>query len=86
MKPEEIRKLLEQDKLIIGHNAVRSAIKDGSCSQVLVASNAEPMRATSLRGFCSLSELECVDLELRNDVLGRTCRKPFSISFLAVKA
>ncbi len=84
MNAQEIRKLVEQDKLIIGHNAVLRAVKSGSATRVLAAENAEPSRLASLREYCGLSEIDFADLELRNTALGTACRKPFPISFLAV--
>ena len=86
MNAQEIRGLLEKDKLIIGHNAVVNALKSGTCSQVLVAANAESARAAAVADYCEIAKVSCEELELRNDQLGTTCRKPFSISFLAVKA
>lgn len=86
MNAQEIRSLLEKDKLIIGHNEVREALKQQAVSQVLVASNAEAARAAAIEDYCSMVSVDCVELEMRNDALGTTCRKPFAISFLAVKS
>ena len=79
MNTQEIRKLLEQDKLIIGHNEVKQAVADQSVERVMIASNA-------MHDYCEMADIECQMLETRNDQVGTTCRKPFSISFLAVKA
>lgn len=85
MNTQEIRKLQEQDKLIIGYNNVESAVQDKQTSQVIVASNAEDSRSKRMTRYCKLSDIECSLVDLRNDQLGNACRKPFSISFLAVK-
>lgn len=85
MNTQEIRKLLEQDKLIIGYNEVRQAVEDQSCSQVLIAANAREDQAEALRDYCAMSDVGCETLEVRNDQVGTTCRKPFSISYLAVR-
>lgn len=86
MNAQEIRRLLEKDELIIGHDAVRKSLKSGSCSQVIIAANAQAEMAAAIKDYCEMSSVDCVELDLRNDAIGTTCRKPFSISFLAVKA
>lgn len=86
MNTQDIRKLLEQDKLIIGYNEVRQAVADSAVSAVYVASNAEDERKSAMVDYCDLSDISLTELEVRNDQLGTMCRKPFAISFLAVKA
>jgi ribosomal protein L30E len=86
MNTQEIRKLLEQDKLIIGYKEVRKAIADKAVVSVHIASNAEEQMSAAISDYCDITEIESEVLDLRNDQLGTACRKPFSISFLAVKA
>lgn len=86
MNTQEIRKLLEQDKLIIGYNEVRQAVADKTARNVYIANNAEEQRSLAMSDYCSMSSLDVEILDIRNDQLGSVCRKPFSISFLAVKA
>ncbi|MFT4249918.1 MAG: ribosomal L7Ae/L30e/S12e/Gadd45 family protein [Candidatus Woesearchaeota archaeon] len=85
MNTQEIRQLVEQDKLVIGYNEVRQAIIDKAVSSVLIATNAEQARADAMKDYCLLSEVTCETTPLRNDQVGTACRKPFSISFIAVK-
>ena len=86
MNTQDIRKLLEQDKLVFGYNEVRKAIIDKKVSSVVIASNAEQMQTMTITDYCSLSKISSEVSALRNDQLGTACRKPFPISFLAVKA
>jgi ribosomal protein L30E len=86
MNTQDIRKLQEQDKLIIGFNNVRQAVQENKTSQVLIASNAEVSRSERMNQYCSLSDISAENVDLSNQQLGTACRKPFSISFLAVKA
>ena len=85
MNTQEIRKLVEQDKLVIGYNEVRQAVQDTNVTAVLIAANAEGARTEAMTDYCSLSSIEVEVSDLRNDQLGTACRKPFAISFLAVK-
>ncbi len=85
MNNAEIRSLVEKGSVIIGHNAVHKAIVSGAVQRVLIASNAESELVTDIQHLCSLGSIDCDVLDLRNDQLGVACRKPFQISFLAVK-
>lgn len=82
---EEIRKLLEQGKLVIGQKEVRQSLSDGEAQRVLIASNAPEGEADAMRDYGAMAGVDVEVLSARNDQVGVICRKPFSIAFLAVK-
>lgn len=84
MKTEEIRKLLENGKLTLGRNETVRALEAGNATQVLKASNAPAGEVDAINDYARMAEAEVVELAMRNDQLGTACRKPFSISFIAV--
>jgi len=84
MNTEEIRKLLEEGKLVIGHNEAKKALETGSAVRIAVAENAPATEADAMRDYAVMAGAEVVELSVRNDQLGTICRKPFAISFFAV--
>lgn len=85
MQVQEIRRLLENDQLIIGHNQAKQAIVDGTAKQLLVASNAPQDAVMTISSAAKMADVEVVTLEMLNQDLGTACRKGFAISFIAVK-
>ena len=85
MNTEQIRSLLEQDKLIIGLRETKRKLAKEQLSAVLVAANAPEQDAEAMRDYAEMSDVECTVLDTRNDQLGTICRKPFPISFIGVK-
>jgi len=82
----EIRKLLGSDKLIIGTDRVRKAVRSGEITKVFLATNAPVMLREQLERYRKLgAPFELVDAGLSNDELGTLCKKPFSIAALAIR-
>ncbi len=85
MTTEEIRKLLEEGKLIIGHNETVHALESGSAAKVLLAQNAPAAQRGVVEEYAQMQKTPVVALEVSNTALGTVCRKPFAISFIAVR-
>ncbi len=83
---DEIRKLLESDKLIIGTEKTLKELRAKNLEKVYVASNTKEETVNDIKHFASLAEVEVVELDVPNDEVGTICRKPFAISVLGVKA
>jgi large subunit ribosomal protein L30e len=81
---DEIKKLLNSDKLIVGKDETLKAVRSGKLKKVFIASNADPKFREDLTYYQNMAELEIVNLEMNNEELGSFCRKPFSISVLGV--
>ena len=85
MKTEDIRKLLDADRLLLGRDVSVKALRSGAAVQLLVAANAQPLDVDTLRGYADLVGAEVVLLGVDNHQLGTVCRKPFPVSFVVVK-
>lgn len=82
---EEIRKLLEAGKLVIGYKEVEAGVAGGTVSRVIVAANAPASDADAMVDYGEMAGIEVERHTARNDQLGTICRKPFPVAFLAVK-
>ncbi len=80
-----IKKAIEENKLIIGYKEVMQAVRSGEVAKVIVARNVEETRMADLKDLVTVSGVELVELSQANDELGVICKKPFSISVLAIK-
>ncbi len=82
---EELRKYLDQGKLIIGLRESRDALSKGDAVKIIMAANAPDLDAESVRAHAKTVSVPVEVSSARNDQLGTICRKPFPIAFLAVK-
>lgn len=82
---EDIRKLLKEEKLIVGTNRVVKDLKLGKLKLVYVTSNCPDKIKENIRYYAGMAKTEVVELKMANDSLGTLCKKPFSISILGVK-
>lgn len=82
----DIRKLLGTDKLIIGEQEVRKALRTQSLAQVLVASNCARGVLEDLEHASRHAGAEFRQLDVPNEELGVYCKKPFNIMVLGIRA
>jgi len=82
---DEIKKLMNEEKCIIGAEQTLKNLKLGKLSKVFVTSNCQDTMKDDITYYAELSGTEVVMLDIPNDELGTICRKPFSISLLSVK-
>lgn len=85
MTTEEIRKLLEEGKLVLGHNETVRALERGEAQSVIVATNAPPAELSAVADYAQMAGAAVVSVNATNQSLGTICRKPFAISFIAVR-
>lgn len=85
MTTEEIRKLLEAGKLVIGHNETVRSLERQEANTVLIASNAPEVERKAVADYAEMAGATVTALEVNNQLLGTVCRKPFAISFIAVR-
>ena len=81
----EIKKLIEQDKLIIGTDLTVKNLKNNKVKKVFLSSNVDELMAEKIKHYCSINDVECVEITQTNEDLGIMCKKPFNISVLSVK-
>ncbi|MDD2678520.1 MAG: ribosomal L7Ae/L30e/S12e/Gadd45 family protein [Candidatus Nanoarchaeia archaeon] len=82
---EKIKKAISEDKLLIGENSTKRALKSGKALMVVISNNTPPTTAKELESLCKIGKAEFVKSEKDNVELGVTCRKPFSVSVLSIK-
>lgn len=87
MKPltsTQIKKLIKEEKIIIGTERTFKSLKLGKISKVLISSNCPASVEKSVLHYSGLSGAEAVKIKYANDELGVICKKPFSISIMGV--
>ncbi len=80
----EFRKLLKSKSLIIGTERTLKNLKRGNVQKVFLSSNCPEKVKDNVNHYISSNKAEVVKLQYPNDELGTICKKPFSISVLAL--
>lgn len=80
----EIKKMLKAGNLIIGTERSVKGLKSGKVQKVLLSSNCPAGVEKDINYYAGLSGAEFHKLDYPNDELGVICKKPFSISVLAL--
>ena len=81
---EDFKKLVKEKKVSFGADKAIKSLKLGKAAKVFVTSNCPDSTRTSIKRYAELSGAEVVELDVPNDELGVLCKKPFSVSVLAV--
>jgi len=82
---DEIRKLLNTDKIVIGTERTLKLLRKGEVGKVFVSRNAEPEAKKDLEYYKKVGGVEVNLLEVNNEELGTICGKPFLVSVIGVK-
>jgi len=82
---QEIKKALEKKVLVIGTNETLTLLRKNQLKKVFYTKNTRKEIKDDLQHFCSLNEVDCNEVDMFNDELGVICKKPFSISVVAIK-
>ena len=80
----EIKKIVKSGNILLGTQRTVKGLRLGKVEKVLVSSNCPARVEKDLNYYAGLSGAEIHKLEYPNDELGIICKKPFSISVLAV--
>ena len=80
----EIKKMLKSSNVVIGTERTMKGLKLGNVQKVLVSSNCPGSVENSINYYAGLSGAEVHKLDYPNDELSVICKKPFSISVLAL--
>ncbi len=80
----EIKKMLKAGNVIIGTERAIKGLKSGRVQKVLLSSNCPTGVEKDINYYAGLSNAEFCKLDYANDELGVICKKPFSISVLAL--
>ncbi len=80
----ELKKMLNSGSMIIGTERAVKGLKSGKVQKVLVSANCPARVEKDIAHYAALSGAEVHKLEYPNDEVGVICKKPFSISVLAL--
>ena len=79
---EEIKKALQENKVIIGMDRVLKKLRVGKLQKVYLASNCPQIVKEDIKHLGKLHKIEIIEAEKDNEELGIICKKQFSISVL----
>lgn len=79
-----IKKGLKEKKVIIGTDNTIKKLRKNKVSKVWLSSNVPKNMKDELSHYCSLNNVELIQLNIPNDELGVICKKQFSISVLSM--
>ena len=82
---EEIKRILKEEKTIMGSERVIKELRNGKIKKVFLASNCPEVAANDIEQYCTIAKVELVKLIYPNDELGTICKKPFAISVLGAR-
>ena len=80
----EIKKLIKAGNIILGTEKTVKSLKLGKVEKVLLSSNCPERIEKGINYYAGISGAELHKLDYPNDELGVICKKPFSISVLAL--
>ena len=80
----DIKKMIKAGNVIIGTEMVMKGLKLGKLEKIMVSSNCPERVEKNINYYAGLTGTEVQKLDYPNDELGIICKKPFSISVLAL--
>lgn len=80
----EIKKMLKAGSVILGTERTMKSLRLGKIEKVLLSQNCPDKVERDISHYAGLAGAEIQKLDYHNDELGVICKKPFSISVLAV--
>jgi large subunit ribosomal protein L30e len=81
---EEINEALEKRQIVIGMNSTMNALKKGLAKKIIFTKNCAKEFKNEIKELCKISNCEHKEFNGTNIELGVLCKKPFSISVLAI--
>ena len=80
MSLKNLRSALKEGKLVVGSGSTIRALKGGKVKEVFVAKNCPDSVKIELKELVEISKATLTELDVTNEELGATCKKPFSIN------
>ena len=80
MSLKNLREAIKEGKLAVGTSETVKALKSGKVKEVFVAKNSSDSLKAELKNLAEISNATYIELDMTNDELGATCKKPFSIN------
>ena len=80
----EIKKIIKAGNVVLGTQRAVKSLRLGKVEKIMVSSNCPARVEKDINYYAGLTGTEFHKLDFPNDELGVICKKPFSISVLAV--
>ena len=80
----EIKKMMKTGNLILGTERAMKNLRLGKIEKVMVSLNCPAKVEKDICHYAGLAGAEVQKLDYQNDELGIICKKPYSVSVLAV--
>lgn len=80
----DIKKMMKAGNVVIGTEKTMKSLRLGRIQKVFLSSNCPQKIEKDINYYAGLVGAEALKLEYPNDELGVICKKPFSISVLAL--
>jgi len=82
---KDIKKFLEEGKIVIGAKTTLKAMKKGEIKEILLSKNCPEEYEKDFKSYGKISNIKVTKLSYPNDELGAICKKPFSVSVIGIK-
>ena len=80
----DIKKMIKAGNIVIGTERALKSLKLGKIQKIFLSSNCPVKVEKDITYYAGMVGAEAIKLEYPNDELGTICKKPFSISVLAL--
>ena len=80
----EIKKIIKSGNVILGTEKASKNLRLGKVEKIMISSNCPARIEKNINYYAGLTGTEVHKLDYPNDELGIICKKPFSISVLAI--
>ena len=80
----ELKKIVKAGNVILGTEKAVKSLRLGKVEKIMLSSNCPAKIEKDINYYAGLTGTETHKLDFPNDELGIICKKPFSISVLAV--
>jgi ribosomal protein L30E len=85
MDANEIRKMLKNEKLVLGSDRVLKLLRDNQMESIWLSSNVPAGVSEDVKRYAQMSGTTVETLNIPNDELGVICKKPFNIAAIGLK-
>ncbi|MEK6940459.1 MAG: ribosomal L7Ae/L30e/S12e/Gadd45 family protein [Nanoarchaeota archaeon] len=81
---DELKKAVKQKGIVIGTERTLKRLRAGKVSTVFVSKNCPNEARQTIERYAKLSKTRIVNLDINNDELGISAKKPYSIAVLSI--
>ena len=81
----QIKKLIENDKIILGSTVILKELKKGNIKKIYLSTNMLKSIKEDIEYYSKLSKVDVMQTKLSNEEFGIMCKKSFLISSIGEK-